>query len=782
MKSCCILGTLVWLLPSAFGAEIVVQVVDASGAVVVNAQVELINDASGARWQVATGEDGLAQFAGVSGPAWRVAASKAGFRPVEHTVSGPAGRVELRLEPATVFEEVRVTHILGLAEEMLEVPGSVSRLNAAELRRARVFNLDEALRKVPGVFTRAEEGFGLRPNIGIRGLNPTRSTKLLLLEDGVPITLAPYGDNATYYHPPVERFETIEVIKGGGQILYGPQTVGGVLNYVTPQPPSRRAGAVGLAGGNRDYWNAQAQYGDTVRQTGFLIDAMRKQGRGSRDNLRHGLADFNAKVLRPFGSRQHVTLKANYWIEDSNVTYSGLRLEEYLQNPRGNPFRNDFFYVNRFGSSGSHAVSLSPATVLNTTAYGYLVERNWWRQSSNSNQRPNDSADPACGGMANLNTTCGNEGRLRNYSVWGVEPRVRTQQRWLGIRNDVDFGGRIHHELQERQQQNGPLPTSRRGVVVENNQRRNQAYSGFIQNRLALGKVSITPGLRLEHVRYERWNRLNNARGRTDLTQWIPGVGVLYAPAAALAVFAGLHRGFAPPRTEDIINNTTGGVVDLEPELSWNWEAGLRTRARGAAFEATYFRTDFENQIIPASLAGGVGATLTSAGRTLHEGFELSGQREWRNVGGSRHSLYLRGAFTYVARAEFRGVRYSNVSGFGNVLVTGRRLPYSPAALVNATAGYVHASGFNAMLEAVYTGRQFGDDLNTVNSTADGQRGAIPSNTIWNATLNYPLERWKAAVFVTSKNLFDRLYIADRVRGILPGSPRLVQAGWRWNF
>lgn len=665
----------------------------------------------------------------------------------------------------------------------MEIPGSVSRVDSAVLRQSRVFNLDEALRKAPGVFTRAEEGFGLRPNIGIRGMNPTRSSKVLLLEDGVPVTLAPYGDNATYYHPPVERFETIEVVKGAGQILYGPQTVGGVLNYVTPQPPSSRAGALTLVGGNRDYFNGQAQYGDTVRGTGFLLDAMRKQGEGSRDNLRHGLADFNAKVLRPIGNRQNLTLKANYWIEDSNVSYSGLRLSEYLENPRANPFRDDFFNINRFGSSASHAVSLSPASVLNTTAYGYKVERNWWRQSSNSGQRPNDAADPACGGMANLNTTCGNEGRLRNYSVWGVEPRVRTQQSWFGIRNDLDFGGRIHHELQERQQQNGPLPTSRRGVVVENNQRRNQAYSGFIQNRFVLGKVSITPGLRLEQVRYERWNRLNNARGRTDLTQWIPGIGIHYAPSAALVIFAGLHRGFAPPRTEDIISNTTGGVVDLDAELSWNYEAGLRTRLnRSTMLEATYFRTDFQNQIIPANLAGGVGALLTSAGRTLHEGFELSGQTEWRSLGGSRHSLYLRGALTHVARAEFRGTRFSNVGGFGNVLVTGNRLPYSPAGLLNGTLGYIHATGFNAMLEGVYTGHQFGDDLNTINSTVDGQRGAIPSNVIWNTTVNYPIERWHTAVFVTAKNLFDRTYLVDRSRGMLPGMPRLAQAGFRWNF
>ncbi len=92
-----------------------------------------------------------------------------------------------------------------------------------------MFNFSEALRKVSGVNVRDEEGFGLRPNIGIRGTNPTRSTKILLLEDGVPLAYAPYGDNASYYHPPVERFESIEILKGAGQIEYGPVTVAGAL-------------------------------------------------------------------------------------------------------------------------------------------------------------------------------------------------------------------------------------------------------------------------------------------------------------------------------------------------------------------------------------------------------------------------------------------------------------------------------------------------------------------------------------------------------------------------
>ena len=74
----------------------------------------------------------------------------------------------------------------------------------------------------------------------------------------------------------------------------------------------------------------------------------------------------------------------------------------------------------------------------------------------------------------------------------------------------------------------------------------------------------------------------------------------------------------------------------------------------------------------------------------------------------------------------------------------------------------------------------FTDDLNTVAPTADGQRGLIAGYTSWNAAVNYTMAR--TTLFLTVKNLFDELFIVDRTRGILPGSPRLVQVGVRVGF
>ena len=202
---------------------------------------------------------------------------------------------------------VPTVEVVGGAERLPEIAGSASVIDESELRLSRVFTANEALRKAPGVHVRDEEGMGLRPNIGLRGLNPNRSTKVLLLEDGLPLAYAPYGDNASYYHPPIERFDRIEVLKGSEQILFGPQTVGGVVNYLTPRPPEAFGGRINLAGGNQDYFNGGLRLGGKR----MLFDYHHKEADGARDNESTALDDISFKTVVPIAGNQAVTFKAS---------------------------------------------------------------------------------------------------------------------------------------------------------------------------------------------------------------------------------------------------------------------------------------------------------------------------------------------------------------------------------------------------------------------------------------------------------------------------------------
>jgi Fe(3+) dicitrate transport protein len=672
--------------------------------------------------------------------------------------------------------------VVGEGRNRLEKEGSLAVIDAQSLARSRPLTVNEALRQAPGLFPRDEEGLGLRPNIGVRGLSPTRSSKILQLEDGIPLAYAPYGDNASYSQPPFRRFERIEVLKGASQVRFGPNTVGGVINYITPKPPEAFGGEAMLALGARGYREADIQIGGPLAGDWRAIAHVNlTHFDGVRAATDLATSDAWAKIEGPLGRGQDLSLRVGVAQEGSQITYSGLTTAEFLTDPRSNPFKNDRFDLQRMTAALTHGWRVNPDLTLTTTAYSLWFDRDWWRQSSNSGQRPNDASDPACGGMANLNTSCGNEGRLREYNTYGVESRFAWDGALLGAPATVEGGVRLHKERQVRLQLNGDTPAARRaGVsanagVIEYNLRYAEARAGFVLARLDFGALSISPGVRVENIAYERVNRITGARGQSDLTETIPSLGFSWRLGEEAVIYGGAHRGFAPPRVEDAITNA-GGAVDLDPERSVNLEIGYRGRLPGGAFlDIAYFRMDFDNQLVPASVAGGVGATLTNGGETLHQGLEASLSGEMSLAGGD--AVFYRAAATYLPTARFEGRRLSSVAGFTAVSVSGNRLPYAPEWLASAAIGYGFGARGDVQVEIVYTDAMFTDDLNTTPASANGQRGLIPSATTINLAGNWRPFGDGLTLFATVKNLADELIIVDRSRGVLPGAPRMAQAG-----
>lgn len=798
------------------------RVVDSNNAAVSGATVTLSRRDVRFERETVTDASGAFSFANLAKGNYQISTSAKSFGSTNKGVQlADTSEVNLTLQPAQIAEQVSVVsnYLAGTPESLSEIPGSIERITPQQLENARVFNFSEALRKISGVNVRDEEGFGLRPNIGIRGTNPTRSTKVLLLEDGLPLTYAPYGDNASYYHPPIERYESIEVLKGSGQIAYGPQTVAGVVNYITPNPPEKQTFSFKAEGGNQSFFNGAVGYGNTFGKLGVIANFNHKQGDGSRENTNFKLYDFSSKATYSLNDRNALTAKFTFFREDSNIAYTGATEAEYAANPRGNVFKNDFFYGRRYGFSLQHALVITSNVNLTTNFYSNYFSRDWWRQSSNSSERPNrlgfnqnnqpiPGGDPDCRGMQDLNTTCGNRGNLRDYLTVGIEPRLNANFNLGAVRNELNIGFRVHREDQDRVAKFGNLPNSRDGNPIEENERKALAFSGFIQHRFIWRDFAFTPGVRVEKIKYERSNFLFNNRagvtGKADVTEVIPGFGVAYSGIKNTTIFAGVHRGFAPPRVEDVVTDA-GGLVDLDSELSWNYEVGVRTRPfRGVEFSSAFFRNDYENQIVAASLASGV--AFTNGGATLQQGFEFGGQIDSGTILRSPHNFYFRTAYTYLPVAEFRGERYSSFTNQTQLplfcaasrivqitptqkrcLITDNRLPYTPKNLLTSSLGYSHPVGIDAFIENVFIGRQFGDDLNVTAvpfalSANNGQLGTIQAQTYWNATANYKVEKWKTTFFLTAKNLFDKTFIVDRSRGILPSQGRLVQAGVKVNF
>lgn len=597
----------------------------------------------------------------------------------------------------------------------------------------------------------------------------------------------------------------------------GGQTIGGVVNYITPDVPEEFTASGTVAAGNRDMLMLDGQVGGKLLGGGVIVHVNHNQTDGNRDNQALRFTDFFVKGAWELGPDHGLTIKLSRFREDSQVTYSGLTRGEFAADPRGNAFVNDDFQTERLNATLAHRWDLGENLTLRTTGYYHYFTRDWWRQSSNSGQRPNDASDPACGGVANLLTTCGNEGRLRDYDTYGVETRLSVDHTLLGFGGETEIGVRYHEERQRRRQLNGDTPTARApgtGVnagVRENNERDTTAFSAFIQSRFDFGALSITPGVRAEFIDLTRRNLpidvLASGRpsgtitavtsGNESLNEVLPGIGATWALAENITLYGGVHRGFAPPRVEDIIT-AAGGSVDLGPELSWNYEIGVRGEiTRGINADATLFVMDFENQIVAQSVAGGIGTTLTSAGETLHRGGEFALIASSRDAGWTESEIdvFARLSVTWVADAKFNSTRIATAPCFDGAAagtqvatgsgpaacgvarnVEGNRLPYSPEWLISGALGVEH-KGFTGQLEVVSQSSIFADDVNLIPVTPDGQRGLIEGWTQVNAAVSYGPPQGKWEVFTTVRNLFDRLYIVDRARGILPGQPFTIQAG-----
>ena len=128
---------------------------------------------------------------------------------------------------------IEVVEIIGSPEDAKKIAGAASVITEKELEVYEYTDIHKILSSIPGVNFRPEEGYGLRPNISIRGTYADRSGKVTLMEDGVLIAPAPYAASSAYYFPTAGRIAGVEVLKGPSAITQGPYTVGGAINLIS---------------------------------------------------------------------------------------------------------------------------------------------------------------------------------------------------------------------------------------------------------------------------------------------------------------------------------------------------------------------------------------------------------------------------------------------------------------------------------------------------------------------------------------------------------------------
>jgi Fe(3+) dicitrate transport protein len=694
-----------------------------------------------------------------------------------------------------LLEEVT---ILGSRDGLFgRLPGSLRYLSRTQIQRLSPLSGNEVFRQVPGVHVVDEEGAGLRINIGIRGLDPDRSRGVLILEDGIPVSLAPYGEPEMYYTPAMERMEGVEILKGSGQIQYGPQTIGGVINYITADPPATPQGYLRVRAGEGGLFHGHVGYGATHGNAGYQINYLRK--RADRIGyVGYDIHDFNAKFKLRLSNNSAIVAKLSVYDEWSDATYIGLTQTMY--DVGGQDFvqmaPDDQLRIRRYGGSIQHRWTPSATLQWKTTAFGYTTTRNWKRQDFTFDPNASNLTGVVWGdmdvpgGAVFMRGSTGN--RNRQFEVAGLESRLEQEVMWWGLPQTWSVGARVLYERAFEQRVNGRFLESTSGTMVSDEVRTGYAWSAFAHQQISItSRWSMTAGLRMEHFDFDR-EILRGVFGgvsvdtlvrATDaITTFIPGIGFNYRLAPDWVLFAGLHRGFAPPRTKDAIT-AAGETLDLEAEQSWNAELGLRYRLGSFwGFELTAFHMDFSNQIIPVSeSSGGTGVGLVNGGATRHYGLEAALTLRIGHLLGAKHTLDITPTATLL-RATYAADRFKTVGG-EQVNIKGNDTPYAPRLLMHHTLAWAWQErwGLNVILQ--HTSGQFSDELNTTSASANGRIGRIDGYTVMHTNAWYALSRIPLRVGLSVQNLTDERYIVTRrPQGIRLGLPRFLSGTLEYTF
>ena len=725
------------------------------------------------------------------------------------TVLGaPSARADDPPGPSQPVPEVRV--IGDRADALQKVPGSGTLITAKEIERAQPVDVSEMLRRVPGLIATQQESNGLRLDVGIHGLDPGRSRRVLILEDGVPVSVNPYSEPDIYYVPAVERMRGIEVVKGSGNILFGPQTIGGVINFLTLVPPDHRHETAEIdAGfwsgdrcrgggpcllGNRPegYASVLVSHGDAPSEhVRYVLQLLHKESEGTRLEG-FSITDAIGKVVFDTGARGEATLKLAFRDDEAMSDDNGLTQAMYLADPRQPTLSPaDRISQQRYDASITQVQRIDDSAKLTTIAYAYRTQRIWNRQDYDRNT-PGASLLPLGQYDYWVGDTTLTGGALyfrntdtildRHYDVAGVEPKLEWRAQTGGIGHTINVGARLLYETAHYDQRSGATPTSDAGTLDYVFDHHTWALATYAEDRLEVRDwLLVTPGVRIEEASF---SSDVTREGDMDVSQaaggWaggvIPGIGMVAGTPQA-NVYGGMHVGWAPPRVTSPISPKPGTTaVELQPESSINYEIGTRlTYKRLLHLEGTAYLIDFNNQVISSS-----GLASSSSGAT-----------EQVNGGGTRHYGIEGGASFAVAEllgwqpsAVDLGLRYTFAHAtFDSGPYSGNWLPYAPFATLVGTLDVAHPSGVAGELAWTYVGEEFTDAQNTLIPDATGRTGKIPAYQTVDVMLRYKLRGTGLTFKLALKDAINQTYVfARRPDGIQVGGFSQALAGVRWDW
>ncbi|MFT6284453.1 MAG: Fe(3+) dicitrate transport protein [Arenicella sp.] len=706
--------------------------------------------------------------------------------------------------------------IYGSAISAQAATGAAQYIGEEELAKFVYTDIQRVIRQIPGVSVQVEDGYGLRPNISIRGVATERSGRITLLEDNILIAPAPYSAPSAYYFPTIGRISAIEVVKGPAAITQGPYTIGGALNMVSTPVPESQGGQVTLEAAQDATYRLHANYGDTLENGfGYLVEAHQWQSDGfqniDRSDANTGLdvTDLTAKLAyAPNDSAHSVELKLQVTEQDSQQSYLGLTDADFNQNS-----------TRRYGLSELDNISTEHSQVIlrygfeinsnlnfSATAYNNQHERNWFKTEGIDFDGSDNAQDFSRNSWANVISALNNNESLnsisttqlqgildgdidtaqgsiqlrsnaREYYSRGVQFGLYWDQTIGEVKHQLEVGLRVHEDEEDRlqrnstyQQVNGELQLNDFGELgnAGNRIQEAQALALHVYDRIEFGDWVLTPGVRFEDIQQKR-TRFNDGETRTfrddrenDTQVVLPGLGALYKVDDNWTIVAGAHKGFTAPSNSP----------DVREEEAVNYEFGFRFANNTLNAEAIYFLSDYDNLIGECTASSGsnceIGDAFNGDAATV-QGLEFVLKTQLTEINGIRVPLNI--TYTYIDSKFDTDI--ADTAFFGDVSA-GDTIPYIPENQGQISLG-LEANNWSAYVNAVYV-----DDVCVRASCAEFEKtdGNFTVDISGNYQVSYDLK-----LFARIENLTDQQDIVSRQPyGARPNKTRTFSVGAQYSF
>ena len=512
----------------------------------------------------------------------------------------------------------------------------------------------------------------------------------------------------------------------------------------------------------------------------------------------------------PTERHQFAELKVGYTDFEANETYLGLSEADFSNDPYQRYYASHFdnFRGYQLRSYLRHIMEVTDAVTIDTVGYYNRFHRNWYKLND---LRGVDGEVLASGSVSMsealarggnyLATLKGENGGVwrvrannRDYDLWGIQSTAEAQFEALEASHTAELGLRYHTDTADRFQWQDDHTVDDSGNVLAvsygtkgaagDREQEARAFAMFLQDELTWDRLSITPGIRYEHLDYEYLDR-NSGDGKQTGNGEVHafGANARYNLSDDWMLFSGVYRGYSVPSPYDYLNSSK----KLEEETSMGYELGTRYRRDGLTLQVAGFYTEFDDLIVGGYVGGPADTDAENAGNVDALGLELKAEYDAAASldSGIRCPLWL--AYTYTDATLDGDSQSSDPGSIFSGGEDGNQVPYIPENQFSIGAG-LEGSRWSVELVASYVAATFttasntNTQLNPVTGTPDARFGKTDSR--WVVDLSGHYRMWEhARLFLNVYNLLDDEYLASRhPHGPRPGRPFAAMGGIELTF